>query len=107
MAQRLNLQQILDDLNADWWVDNQQFTGGAVYQSATVYFQDTLGNWHSFTSTGACPENADYTVDPTTRTYYVQSLMRDCAAQLYNGQCAEGITNQKPRAFQPIPVYPH
>lgn len=107
MGQRLSPQQIFVDLDADWWQDNAQFVGGATWQSATIYFQDVIGNWHSYTSSGPCPENPDRTVDPTTRQYYVQSLMRDTANYLYNGQCAGGITNIRPASFQPMPIYGH
>jgi hypothetical protein len=103
---RLNVQQILADLNSTWWIDNQQFIGGALWQSATIYYQDTIGQWHSYTSTGVCPENPDYSIDPDTRTNYVQALMRDTANYLANGQCASGITNVQPREWQPVAIYP-
>lgn len=103
---RLDLDAIYALLNYDWWIDNQQFEGGATYQSATVYFKDVVGNYHAYTSTGACPENPDYTIDPTTREYYVKNyLMKDTANYLANGQCAGDITNVEPKAYQPMPIY--
>lgn len=106
MAQRLDLDSIYNDLNYNWWVDNQQSSGGAIWQSATIYYQDTIGNWHAFTSNGPAPENSDNTLDPTTREFYVKNyLMRDTALQLYDGYCAGGITNARPAAYQPMPIY--
>lgn len=103
---RLTKDDIYNLLNYDWWIDNQQFEGGAYYQSANIYFQDTIGNYHYYCSTGACPQNPDYTIDPTTREYYIKNyLMRDTANWLANGQCSGGITNIEPKEYQPLPIY--
>lgn len=102
----MNKQQIYNDLDYDWWTDSQINQSGTVFQSAVLYFQDTLANWHSFTSVGCCPTNPDYTIGPTTREYYVKDyLMWETTHWLRNAQCSGGITNVKPRDYQPMPIY--
>ena len=106
---QLDKQAIYNDLDYSWWLDNQPNDYGQqnnTFQSANIYFQDTLGNWHLYTSTGPCPQNPDGSIDPTTRQYYVENyLMWDTANWLHNGQCAGGITNIEPKEFQELPIY--
>lgn len=103
---RASLQQIYDALNYDWWLDNQINGSGPIFQSADLYFRDGLNNWHNYMSTGCCPQNPDYTLDPATRQSYVKNyLMWLAALWLENGQCAGGITNAKPASYQPMPIY--
>ncbi len=102
---RLNKDEIYNLLDPSWWIDNSQFLDGSTFQSANIYFQDTIGNYHYYCSTGPSPENSNYSVDPTTRTYYIEYLMRDSANWLYNGQCSGNISNIEPKEYQPIPIY--
>lgn len=105
---RLDVQAIYNALDYDWWQDNQINDSGPLFQSTTIYFQDLIGNWHAFTSTGPCPQNPDYTVDPTTREYYVKDyLMWEAARWLANAQAAGSITNIKPVAYQVFPIFGH
>jgi len=102
----MNLQQIYNALDYDWWADTEQTINGPTFQTANIYFQDGLGNWHYFCSNGPCPENPDGSLDNPTREQYVKGgLMWDTARQLLNGQCEGGITNIKPAGYRPQPIY--
>ena len=103
---RISVTDIYNALNPDWWVDTQPSGAGTYYwQQAMIYFQDKNGNYHAYGSTGTAPENSNGSVEPTTRQYYVQALMRDTANWLYNAQCSGGITNIEPKNYQPLPIY--
>jgi hypothetical protein len=101
----LSVQAIYDALHYDWWQDIQNL-GNPVYQATSVYWQDLIGKWHIFTSTGPCPANPDGSIDASMREYYVRdTLMWDTARQLANTGCSGGITNVAPREWQPLPIY--
>ena len=104
---RLTEQEIYDALDYNWWTDVQpRGDGTAFWQQAMIYFQDTIGNYHAYGSTGTCPENPDRSIDSTTREYYIKNgLMWDTARWLANGQCAGAITNARPKEYQPMPIY--
>lgn len=106
---RLNKDEIYALLNYSWWVDNQPNDDGQqnnTFQSANIYFQDTIGNYHYYCSTGPCPQNSDGSVDPTTREYYIKNyLMWDTANWLANAQCSGNITNIEPKEYHPLPIY--
>ena len=103
----LNPSQILADLDYDWWQDQQQFIGGTYYQSAEIFWQDNIGNWHAFTSTGPCTANPDGSIDATTREWYVKDvLMAEAVRQIGNTGCSGGITNLAPKGFKTNePIY--
>jgi hypothetical protein len=103
---RLNNTQIFDALNPDWWVDSQQFLNGALWQTAEIFWQDLIGNYHSFSSIGPCTANSDGSVDATTRTNYIKDvLMAETVRQIANTGCSGGITNVRPKSYQPMPIY--
>lgn len=95
----LTTEQIYNDLNYNWWVDDD-LPDGQICPSTMLYFTDKAGNTDSLMSVGAI----DYA--NTNRQDYVQNyLMWEAARALANGKCAGNITNIKPNNFQVFPIY--
>lgn len=103
----LNPAQILDALSLDWWSDDQADIGAPIFQTATIYWQDLISKWHSFTATGPCTTNPDGTLDSERRTQYVKDiLMAETVRQVGNTGCSGGITNMEPKGFNSgHPIY--
>jgi hypothetical protein len=104
---QLNPTQILAALDPSWWIDSQQFLAGAIYQTATVYWNDLIGKPHVWTSMGPCTAEPDGSLDPDTRTNYIKDiLMAETVRQIGNTGCSGGITNIEPKGFKSQnPIY--
>lgn len=93
---RLSYEEILADLDPAWWFDTHPTDAGTPWPTANLYWTDTADNTDYVVSTGPITGNRDETV---------QRLRESAALVLVVGQAVGGITNVRPRSFQPMPIY--
>jgi hypothetical protein len=103
---RLDIQEIEDAINPAWYEDTRINNTGITWQSVTIWFIDTIGQPHNFTSSGQCPHSYDYSLSPEDRTAYIEGILIPQAAHyLYAGQASEGISNIPIKGYQPQSIY--
>jgi hypothetical protein len=92
MSTALPTSTIYDDILPEWYVIKQPIPGGEEWYSAQLYFQGPTGDYGFYSSVGPL-------------IYTVDKLRWDAARYMSNSQCTGGITNERPKSFQPMPIY--
>jgi len=103
MSSNLTVEQIYAELNPDWWVNTYpQGTSGIICPATMLYFTTKSGNYGASQSSGFIdPAN----IAAINYTGYIAQLRQEAALSLFAGGCTGNITNIKPQAYNPLPIY--
>lgn len=96
--QPLDYSTIYDTLDPDWWFDTFPTDVGTPWPTANIYFLGTAGTYNYYVSTGVETGTND-------RTNTINRLRAEAAQYLAVSRCTGGITDVRPKSFQPQPIY--